>query len=56
MPSLKLEYKWLVGMVFVIALFMDLLDITVTNVAIPTLASEFGDDYDDRVGDHWLPA
>jgi EmrB/QacA subfamily drug resistance transporter len=38
---LKLEYKWLVGIVFVVALFMDLLDITVTNVAIPTLATEF---------------
>lgn len=37
----KLEYKWLVGIVFVVALFMDLLDITVTNVAIPTLANEF---------------
>jgi EmrB/QacA subfamily drug resistance transporter len=36
-----LEYKWLVGIVFVIALFMDLLDLTVTNVAIPTLAGEF---------------
>ena len=37
----KLEYKWQVGIVFVGALFMDLLDITVTNVAIPTLATEF---------------
>lgn len=37
----KLEYKWQVGIVFVVALFMDLLDITVTNVAIPTLATEF---------------
>jgi EmrB/QacA subfamily drug resistance transporter len=39
--SKKIEYKWLVGIVFVVALFMDLLDITVTNVAIPTLATEF---------------
>lgn len=38
----KLEYKWLVGIVFVMALFMDLLDITIINVAIPTLAQEFG--------------
>ena len=37
----KIEYKWQVGIVFVVALFMDLLDITVTNVAIPTLAQEF---------------
>ena len=37
----RLEYKWLVGIIFVVALFMDLLDLTVTNVAIPTLAREF---------------
>ncbi len=37
----KLEYKWLVGIVYVTALFMDLLDMTITNVAIPTLATEF---------------
>jgi EmrB/QacA subfamily drug resistance transporter len=37
----KLEYKWLVGIVYVMALFMDLLDMSVTNVAIPTLATEF---------------
>jgi MFS family permease len=41
MNTLKLEYKWLVGIVYVLALFMDLLDMTVTNVAIPTLAKEF---------------
>ncbi|HWO73156.1 MAG TPA: DHA2 family efflux MFS transporter permease subunit, partial [Dehalococcoidia bacterium] len=35
------EYKWLVGVVYVLALFMDLLDMTVINVAIPTLAREF---------------
>lgn len=37
----RLEYKWLVGIVYVTALFMDLLDMTITNVAIPTLATEF---------------
>jgi EmrB/QacA subfamily drug resistance transporter len=37
----KLEYKWLVGIVFVLALFLDLLDMTIVIVAIPTLASEF---------------
>ena len=37
----KLEYKWLVGIVYTLALFMDLLDMSVTNVAIPTLAREF---------------
>jgi EmrB/QacA subfamily drug resistance transporter len=39
--SKRLEYKWLVGLIFVVALFMDLLDMTVTNVAIPTLSEEF---------------
>jgi EmrB/QacA subfamily drug resistance transporter len=38
---LNLEYKWLVGIVYIMALFMDLLDMTVINVAIPTLAQEF---------------
>ncbi|HLF79695.1 MAG TPA: MDR family MFS transporter [Dehalococcoidia bacterium] len=42
MNTLKLEYKWLVGIVYIMALFMDLLDMTVINVAIPTLAGEFG--------------
>jgi EmrB/QacA subfamily drug resistance transporter len=37
----RLEYKWIVGIVFVFGLFMDLLDMTITNVAIPTLARDF---------------
>ena len=37
----NLEYKWLVGIVYIMALFMDLLDMTVINVAVPTLAGEF---------------
>ena len=41
MHRLKLEYKWLVGIVYIMALFMDLLDMTVVNVAVPTLAREF---------------
>src|ERR1043166_1930817 len=40
MTRFKVEYKWLVGIIYVIALFMDLLDMTVTNVAIPTLARD----------------
>jgi len=36
-----LEYKWIVGIVFVFGLFMELLDMTIVNVAIPTLAEEF---------------
>lgn len=41
MQRLNLEYKWLVGIVYIMALFMDLLDMTVINVAVPTLAREF---------------
>lgn len=36
----KLEYKWIVGIVFVFGLFMDLLDMTIVNVAIPDLSRE----------------
>jgi EmrB/QacA subfamily drug resistance transporter len=35
---MKLEYKWIVGIVFVFGLFMDLLDMTIVNVAVPELA------------------
>jgi len=38
---MKLEYKWIVGIVFVFGLFTELLDTTITNVALPTLANEF---------------
>jgi EmrB/QacA subfamily drug resistance transporter len=37
----RLEYKYIVAAVFVVGLFMDLLDMTITNVALPTLAGEF---------------
>lgn len=37
----RLEYKWIVGIVFVFGLFMDLLDMTIVNVALPTLARDF---------------
>ncbi len=33
-----LEYKWIVGGVFVFGLFMELLDMTIVNVALPELA------------------
>jgi len=41
MSLAKLEYKWLVGIVYVMALFMDLLDMTIITVAVPTLAETF---------------
>jgi EmrB/QacA subfamily drug resistance transporter len=34
----RLEYKWIVGIVFVFGLFMELLDMTIVNVALPELA------------------
>ena len=37
-----LEYKWLVAIVFVCGLFMDLLDTTIVNVALPKLGDIFG--------------
>src|SRR5437763_658907 len=35
------RYKWFVAALYVLALFMNLLDLTVTNVALPQLAREF---------------
>jgi EmrB/QacA subfamily drug resistance transporter len=40
----RLEYKWIVGIVFVFGLFMDLLDMTIVNVAVPELARDLGVD------------
>jgi EmrB/QacA subfamily drug resistance transporter len=37
----RLEYKWLVAIVFMFGLFMDLLDSTAVNVAVPKLQQDF---------------
>ncbi|QUH00964.1 multidrug efflux MFS transporter [Saccharopolyspora erythraea] len=37
----RLEYKWLVGITFVLGLVMQILDITILNVALATLGREF---------------
>jgi EmrB/QacA subfamily drug resistance transporter len=37
----KSGYKWFVAALYVLALFMNLLDLTITNVALPQLAREF---------------
>ena len=37
----KLEYKWIVALLAVFAIFMELLDSTVVNVAVPTLGRDF---------------
>ena len=36
-----LEYKWLVAIVFIFGLFMDMVDTTVINVAVPQLSLDF---------------
>ena len=36
------EYKWLVAVVFVAGMFMDIMDTTIVNVALPTLGQNFG--------------
>ena len=45
MPSIaqlqRIPYKWIVASVFVCGMFIDILDATIVNVALPTLASEF---------------
>jgi EmrB/QacA subfamily drug resistance transporter len=40
----RLDYKWIVGIVFVFGLFMDLLDMTIVNVALPTLGRDLNVD------------
>lgn len=40
----RLEYKWIVALVAVFGLFMELLDATIVNVAIPTLQRDFQTD------------
>ena len=41
MSSREVSYKWLVAIAFVAGLFMDLMDATIVNVAIPTLSRDF---------------
>jgi EmrB/QacA subfamily drug resistance transporter len=38
----KIPYQWLVASVFVMALFMDILDITIVNVSLVAISKEFG--------------
>src|SRR5579883_2843447 len=37
----RLEYKWLVAVVFMFGLFMDIMDSTAVNVAVPRLQQDF---------------
>jgi EmrB/QacA subfamily drug resistance transporter len=43
-PRRRLDYKWIVAMVVVIAVFMSILDQTIVNIAIPRLQIAFGAD------------
>ncbi|HVB63987.1 MAG TPA: MDR family MFS transporter [Nitrolancea sp.] len=47
----RVEYKWIVAMVFVFGLFMELLDMTITNVALPDLATSF---HANTTGIEWI--
>ncbi len=38
----RIDYKWLVAVVFVAGVFMDLLDTSIVNVALPRLSHQFG--------------
>ncbi len=38
----RIPYKWLVAAVYVLGIFMNLLDLTITNVALPVMARAFG--------------
>src|SRR3989454_3044342 len=40
----RLDYKWIVGIVFVFGLFMELLDMTIVNVALPTISIDLNID------------
>ena len=37
----RFEYKWVVAVTFVLGLFMEIMDTTIVNVAIPTLRRDF---------------
>src|ERR1044072_8689711 len=36
----RMDYKWIVATVFVFGMFIDILDTTIVNVALPTLGHE----------------
>src|SRR5438105_218808 len=38
----RIPYKWLVAAVYVLSIFMNLLDLTITNTALPVMARAFG--------------
>ena len=38
----RLPYQWIVAITFVLALFMDILDVTIVNVSLVTISQQFG--------------
>ena len=38
----RLDYKWIVAIAFILGIFMDILDTTIVNVALPAIAEDFG--------------
>ncbi len=42
MPFRHTPYKYLVALAFLFGIFMDLMDLTIVNVALPTLGRDFG--------------
>ena len=42
MPAVTMNQKIAVGVVFVSAMFMNIMDITIVNVALPTIGRDFG--------------
>lgn len=38
----QLDYKWIVAIAFIMGIFMDILDTTIVNVALPAIAEDFG--------------
>ena len=41
MPRIQMNQKIAVGAVFVAAMFMNIMDVTIVNVALPTIGREF---------------
>ena len=52
----KLEYKWLVAIVFVIGMFMDILDTTIVNRGFAALGQSTGSWRIHSMGGHWIHA
>ena len=56
-PLSKVPYKWFVAAAFIFGLFMDIMDTTIVNVALPTLGRDVPRrQHHARVGGHRLPA